>query len=178
MSKQAQSERLRLANAHASDRNENESFATAYFRRGNDLEMTVRLDLEVWTFIEATTVARIESIETRHKFYSSKSFPRSKINRAGDRKDKLSIDYSSRSWLSVNYERMAIVWCLRKLELENGALFFKHARSLCFLNIERATSFARKQEFDSLFCFGNPRISARRVSNRWHVRKSTGYEVI
>lgn len=112
-----------------------------------------------------------ESIETRHKFYSSKSFPRSKINRTGDRKDKLSIDYSSRSWLSVNYERMATRNRLvfEKTRVGERSSVFQ-TRSfpppLCFLNIERATSFAREQEFDSLFCFGNPRISARRVSNR------------
>lgn len=149
-----------------SDRNE--TFAAAYFRRGNDLEVWNWLDLEV----EEMEIFRRQNIAPRDSFesgkarvwYLSESFPRSKIDRTGDGV----INYQSiiHRVLTVNYdpkEWARNVWCLRKLELDTELYFSNTIIPLPFSPLfskHRTCHITRirKQEFDSLFCFGNPRI--------------------
>lgn len=126
---------LDSAKAHALG-TRNETFAAAYFRRGNDLEVWNWLDLEV----EEMEIFRRQNIAPRDSFesgkarvwYLSESFPRSKIDRTGDgdTRNKLSIDYSSRSNRQLWSERMSAQRLVfKKTRVGHGALFFKHDHS-------------------------------------------------
>lgn len=118
----------------------------------------------VWRYRDAIR------IDWNKVLYLSESFPRSKINRTGDARVAVRINYQSIihrvPWLNVNCDPKEWarndVWCFRKLELESSIFqtrpFTSLPPPLCFPNIGRATSPARKQEFDSLFCLPNPWI--------------------
>lgn len=149
-----------------SDRNE--TFAAAYFRRGNDLEVWNWLDLEV----EEMELFRRQNIAPR----SSRAKREFDIYRNRFRDLKLIvqvmatrvINYQSiiHRVLTVNYdpkEWARNVWCLRKLELDTELYFSNTIIPLPFSPLfskHRTCHITRirKQEFDSLFCFGNPRI--------------------
>lgn len=149
-----------------SDRNE--TFAAAYFRRGNDLEVWNWLDLEV----EEMEIFRRQNIAPR----SSRAKREFDIYRNRFRDLKLIvqvmatrvINYQSiiHRVLTVNYdpkEWARNVWCLRKLELDTELYFSNTIIPLPFSPLfskHRTCHITRirKQEFDSLFCFGNPRI--------------------